>query len=77
MFKTGGYDIILIMSKTPTTKELLHKSKSSLTVVLGYLQMLQTTITSDDSEKSAQLLEKARQACLELESNIEKLENKK
>lgn len=64
------------MSKALTTKEILHKSKSSLTVVLGYLQMLEKDLEgSSDNNKSLNLLQKAHQACLELQENIEQLES--
>lgn len=61
------------MGDIVSLKEKLHKSKSSLAVIDGYLQILNSTNSSSD-EKFRLIIKKARRSCKELQSLIEDME---
>jgi len=61
------------MGDSVSLKEKLHKSKSSLAVIDGYLQILNST-NSSSNEKFSLIIKKARRSCKELQSLIEDME---
>jgi hypothetical protein len=66
------------MKNEQNLKSKVHKTKSSITVISGYLQMLSANINkSDDSEfieKNQKLVQKASDSCTTLLEQIRNIE---
>lgn len=67
------------MKNEQNLKSKMHKTKSSITVISGYLQMLSANINKSDNsefiEKNQKLVQKANDSCLSLLEQIQSIEN--
>ena len=66
------------MNKNQNLKSKVHKTKSSITVISGYLQMLRANINKADNsdfiEKNQKLVQKASDSCASLLEQIQSIE---
>jgi hypothetical protein len=66
------------MKKAEGLKLKIHKTKSAITVISGYLQMLDVNIVNKDDpgfvKKNQQLVKKANTACNSLFKQIQRIE---